>query len=101
MAKSFIEASTEIDDLVSKRNDLLVKISNTVASAIVGRVGDNKLNNLPNDVNNLLKDLSDAEKYQVMLHASITIAKHRAGNGSSRPEKSSSNSRSSLYDRFR
>ena len=99
MGKNFVEASTEIDDLVSQREQILIKIANSVASVIVDRANNNKLNGTARDVDNLLKDLSDSEKYRVMLHASISIAKHRANGGNKAENRSSS--RDTLFDRFK
>jgi Holliday junction resolvase RusA-like endonuclease len=98
MGKNFVEASTEIDELVSQREQILVKIANNVASAIVDRANNNKLNGTARDVDNLLKDLSDSEKYRVMLQTSISIAKHRANGGNKAENRSS---RDTLFDRFK
>ncbi len=98
MGKSFVEASTEIDDLVLQKDQILTKIANTVASAIADRANNNKLNGISKDVDNLLKDLSDAEKYQVMMFASIALAKHRAHGGNKAEARSAS--RDNLFDRF-
>ena len=78
MGKSFVEASTEIDDLVLQKDQILTKIANTVASAIADRANNNKLNGLSKDVDNLLKDLSDAEKYQAEKKAEAPAAEPEA-----------------------
>lgn len=97
MGKSFVEASTEIDELLNKKDELLSKIGNIVALAIVDRTNSNKLNSLQKDVDNLLKDMNDHEKYLVMLYATTAIAKNNA-NGGNMVHKSSS--RSDLFNRF-
>jgi hypothetical protein len=100
MAKNFIEAKTEIDDLIFKKKELLTKIANSAASAIVDRVNGGKTNSLTKDIDNLLEGLSDAEKYEVMKSACIAIAKHRGFNGKSSNNSSTSDSRSPLFGRF-
>lgn len=98
MGKSFVEASTEIDDLVTKRNETLTKIGNIVALAITDRANNNKVNGLQKDVDGLLKGLSDHEKYLVMLQASVLVAKNKAAGGNKAQHQSSS--RDSLFSRF-
>jgi len=102
MGKTFVEASTEIDDLISKKNEILIKIGNSVAAAIVDRANNNKINllsGLSKDVNNLLKDLSDHERYIVMLHAACTIAKSKSAGGN-KASNTQSSSRENLFSRF-
>ena len=96
MGKNFVEAQTEIDDLVSQKNEIMVKISNNVAAAVLDRARGGNLKGIGRDIDNLLKDLSDEEKYRVMVSATVAIAKNRAASSSS----NSSSGRDSLFSRF-
>lgn len=98
MGKNFMEAGTEIGDLVQQRNDILRKIANNVAAAILDRMKSGKTGSLRRDVDNLLNDLSDKEKYEVMVQVAVIMAK----SGSSNKQSDKSERRSDpLFNRFK
>ena len=98
MGKNFMEAGTEIGDLVQQRNDILRKIANNVAAAILDRMKSGKTGSLRRDVDNLLNDLSDKEKYEVMVQVAVIMAK--SGSSNKQSDKSERHS-DPLFNRFK
>lgn len=103
MAKNFMEAGTEIDALINQKRDINKKIGINVAAAIISRVNSGKdTSSLARDIDNLLGNLSNDEKYQVMVLAAVEVAKVNANrsSGGNNHNRSRSSERSSLFDRF-
>ena len=103
MAKNFVEARTEIDNIINARRDTIKKIGSIVAAAITSRVNSGKdTSTLTRDIDNILADLPDNEKYQVMVLAAVEVAKVNANrsSGGNNQNRSKSSERSSLFDRF-
>lgn len=74
MAKNFTEASTYVDDLITKKDDILSKISNETAEAIICRMRDGKPN-VEADVKNLISDLPVEDQNVVLLRIIQNMAK--------------------------
>ena len=77
--KNFMEAGTEIEALVDKKNQCLVKISNILAEACMTRAKNGKLNSIENDINNLIASLPAEDQVVVLRKLSVTLTNQLSG----------------------
>lgn len=77
--KNFMEAGTEIEALIDKKMQCLVKISNTLAEACITRAKNGKLNSIENDINNLIASLPAEDQVIVLRKLSVTLTNQLSG----------------------
>ena len=81
--KNFMEAGTEIDALVSKKEQCLEKISNVLAEACITRAKNGKINSLENDIKNVISQLPDEDKIVVLEKLAVILSSQISGGKSS------------------
>ena len=87
---NFMEAGTEIQGLLDKKKQILIKVSNEIATACVTRARSNSVNeNIVKDVFNLIEDFPLEDQRDILLMVSYKSASQISGTN-----KSSNNSRS-------
>ena len=92
MAKSMIEATTEIDALVAKKNEINSKIARLIAEAIITKAKNGKTDNVQKDIATFMNSLhgfSDSDKIDILAEAIAVVIKNAVGTSYS----SKSNSR--------
>ena len=96
--KNFMEAGTEIDALIIKKDQCLVKISNILAEACITRVKNGKTGHLENDIDNLIKSLPETDQVIILRKLAVTLASQIGGNSkpSTNSEKTT-NKRSDIF----
>lgn len=77
--KNFMEAGTEIDAMISKKDQCLVKISNILAEACVTRANSGKMNSLETDIANLINPLPAQDQIIVLKKLAVTLASQITG----------------------
>lgn len=79
--KNLTVATTEIQELVDKRNKILEKTANILSEVIIGRAVSRKGSRTANieDIEKSIKDFSLEEQKQILLNMVVTIATSSAG----------------------
>jgi len=77
--KNFMEAGTEIDAMISKKDQCLVKISNILAEACVTRARSGKTNSLETDITNLINSLPAEDQIVILKKLTVTLATQLSG----------------------
>lgn len=72
--KNFMEAGTEIDAMISKKEQCLVKISNILAEACITRATTGKINSLETDISNLISSLPAEDQILILKKLTVTMA---------------------------
>lgn len=94
MGKNFMEAGTEIDGTITKIDECLNRISNSIAEACVDRVKSDKVGNgMSNDIKKLISDLPQEYQTQVLLGAITALCRNFSGGGSTKPSSKQSGNR--------
>lgn len=104
---SFSTASTQIRDLISKRETILQNVASAIAGAIIerqqkqGLSGQHKENTIT-DIKKLLAPFSAEEREIILTSALIAVASNgKFGAGSNRKESSYSDDFSDMFKRRR
>lgn len=90
--KNFMEAGTEIEGIIDKKDQCLSKIANVLAEACVTRAKNKKFGNIEKDIDNLINSLPLEDQVVVLRRLSVNLA-HQISGGS--PNRNSNNSGSS------
>lgn len=77
--KNFMEAGTEIDAMISKKEQCLVKIANILAEACVTRAKSGKVNSLETDISNTIASLPAEDQVLILKKLSVTLATQISG----------------------
>lgn len=87
----FTTASQEIQDLVTKRNQIIKKAAGIIADAVKTRANSGRLDNrTKQDIANMLKSFSDEESVAILTEALVSIAGFSGTNNSGNSRKSGS-----------
>lgn len=87
----FTTASQEIQDLVTKRNQIIKKAAGIIADAVKTRANSGRLDNrTKQDIANMLKGFSDEESVAILTEALVSIAGFSGTNNSGNSRKSGS-----------
>ena len=87
----FTTASQEIQDLVTKRNQIIRKTAGIIADAVKTRANSGRLDNrTKQDIANMLKSFSDEESVAILTEALVSIAGFSGTNNSGNSRKSGS-----------
>ena len=87
----FTTASQEIQDLVTKRNQIIKKAAGIIADAVKTRANSGRLDNrTKQDIANMLKDFSNDEKVAILTEALVSIAGFSGTNNSGNSRRSGS-----------
>lgn len=79
----FTTASQEIQDLVTKRNQIIKKAAGIIADAVKTRANSGRLDNrTKQDIANMLKGFSDEESVAILTEALVSIAGFSGTNNS-------------------
>lgn len=71
----FTTANQEIQDLISKRNQIIKKAAGIIADAVKTRANSGRLDSrTKQDINNMLKDFSNEEKVAILTEAIVSVA---------------------------
>ena len=71
----FTTAKQEIQDLISKRNQIIKKAAGIIADAVKTRANSGRLDGrTKQDINNMLKDFSNEEKVAILTEAIVSVA---------------------------
>ena len=102
MSETFVTASTQIGDLVRKREQIIEKTAGLVSEVIMGRVNDGNLaRSNEKDVLNLIKDFSVEEQNIILVKALIITGMNSSSSSSSNDIFESARKRGSRSDLFR
>lgn len=89
MAKNFMEAGTEIEEQLEKRDKCLSNVSTIIVEAIIARIQSGKAGaGIKSDVQNLIKGLPLEDQIAILSEALSKLASNVSGGGSK--EKTSS-----------
>lgn len=79
--KNLSVATTEIQELVDKRNKILEKTANILSEVIIGRAASGRGSKTANieDIEKSIKDFSLEDQKQILLNMVVTIATSSAG----------------------
>lgn len=87
----FTTASQEIQDLVTKRNQIIRKTAGIIADAVKTRANSGRLDNrTKQDIANMLKGFSDEESVAILTEALVSIAGFSGTNNSGNSRRSGS-----------
>lgn len=87
----FTTASQEIQDLVTKRNQIIKKAAGIIADAVKTRANSGRLDNrTKQDIANMLKGFSDEESVAILTEALVSIAGFSGTNNSGNSRRSGS-----------
>lgn len=87
----FTTASQEIQDLVTKRNQIIKKAAGIIADAVKTRANSGRLDNrTKQDIANMLKSFSDEESVAILTEALVSIAGFSGTNNSGNSRRSGS-----------
>ena len=87
----FTTASQEIQDLVTKRNQIIKKAAGIIADAVKTRANSGRLDNrTKQDLANMLKGFSDEESVAILTEALVSIAGFSGTNNSGNSRRSGS-----------
>lgn len=87
----FTTASQEIQDLVTKRNQIIKKAAGIIADAVNTRANSGRLDNrTKQDIANMLKDFSNDEKVAILTEALVSVAGFSGTNNSGNSRRSGS-----------
>lgn len=87
----FTTASQEIQDLVTKRNQIIRKTAGIIADAVKTRANSGRLDNrTKQDIANMLKSFSDEESVAILTEALVSIAGFSGTNNSGNSRRSGS-----------
>ena len=87
----FTTASQEIQDLVTKRNQIIKKAAGIIADAVKNRANSGRLDNrTKQDIANMLKGFSDEESVAILTEALVSIAGFSGTNNSGNSRRSGS-----------
>ena len=90
MGKNFMAAGTEISALVDKKEEVLIKIGNTIAEVLTNSDYHSvSPKQLDKDISNLTNDLTDSDKAEVYKQALIALTLFKGGKEKSKPYKES------------
>lgn len=71
---NFTTAASEIQNLTSKRNQIIKKAGGIIAEAIKDRTASGRLDGrTKNDIMNMIKEFSDEEKAEILVEALVII----------------------------
>lgn len=74
MAENFMSAITQIEDLVTKKNQIIDKVAGLLSEAIIDRIKSGTLNkSTQRDVMNAIKGFSTEEQVQILSRAIIYV----------------------------
>lgn len=87
----FTTASQEIQDLITKRNQVIKKAAGIIADAVKTRANSGRLDNrTKQDIANMLKGFSDEESVAILTEALVSIAGFSGTNNSGNSRRSGS-----------
>ena len=87
----FTTASQEIQDLVTKRNQIIKKAAGIIADAVKTRANSGRLDNrTKQDIANMLKGFSDEESVAILTEALVSITGFSGTNNSGNSRRSGS-----------
>lgn len=98
--KNFMEAGTEIDALIAKKNQCLDKIANVLAEACVTRAKNGKTNSLEQDISNVIKHLPVEDQNYVLKKLVVVISSQITGGKKSSNDDNSRQSQGRKNDIF-
>lgn len=93
MSKTMIEATTEIDALVAKKNEINSKIARLIAETIITKAKKGMNDNIQKDIGTFMNSLhgfSDTDKISILAEAITVIIKNTAGTSYHSSSKSNS-----------
>lgn len=93
MSKTMIEATTEIDALVAKKNEINSKIARLIAETIITKAKKGMNDNIQKDIGTFMNSLhgfSDTDKIAILAEAITVIIKNTAGTSYHSSNKSNS-----------
>lgn len=96
--KNFMEAGTEIEAMIEKKEQVLTKIANILAEACVTRAKNKKFGNIEVDINNTIKTLPAED--QVVVLRKLSVALTHQISGGKKSDDSRNNSSSGRYNIF-
>lgn len=94
MSKTMIEATTEIDALVAKKNEINSKIARLIAETIITKAKKGMSDNIQKDIGTFMNSLhgfSDTDKIAILAEAISVIIKNTAGTSYSSSKSNSRN----------
>ena len=111
MGENFMSAITQIEDLVSKKKQIIDRAASLLAEAVLDRIRTGALSkNSERDIKNAIKSFSDEEQTEILTKAMIYIGMNISKNNSSnvdddydyhRPKSGKKmKSRSDLFGRY-
>lgn len=87
----FTTASQEIQDLITKRNQVIKKAAGIIADAVKTRANSGRLDNrTKQDIANMLKGFSDEESVAILTEALVSIAGFSGANNNGNSRRSGS-----------
>jgi hypothetical protein len=83
MGETFMSANTQIDELVSKKKQIIERAASLLAEAILDRIKTGNLTrNTEKDVMNSIRNFSDEEQIQILSKAIILVGMNNTSKGS-------------------
>lgn len=83
MGETFLTANTQIDELVSKKKQIIERAASLLAEAILDRIKTGNLTrNAEKDVMNSIRNFSDEEQTQILTKAIILVGMNNTSKGS-------------------
>ena len=93
MAKNFMEAGTEIEEYIDKRNKCLTNIGTIIVEAVSARIANNKpTNNMKDDIMKLISSLPKEDQVEILSYVVVKLSRTLGGGSQSRDKKSSPSS---------
>lgn len=87
----FTTANQEIQDMVTKRNQIIKKVAGILADAVKSRANSGRLDSrTKTDIFNMLKDFSSEEKIAILTEALVSVAGFSGTNNGGNSRRSGS-----------
>lgn len=87
----FTTASQEIQDLVTKRNQIIKKAAGIIADAVKTRANSGRLDDrTKQDITNMLKDFSNEERVAILTEALVSVSGFSGTNNRANTRRSGS-----------
>ena len=93
MAKIFMEAGTEIEGMIEKKNQCLVKIANVLTDACITRGQNGKINSLETDISNVIRSLPLEDQVVILRKVTVALTSQISGGKSSNDDNRRSHTR--------
>lgn len=94
---NFMTAGTEIDAMISKKEQCLQKIANSLAEACIERGKDGKVSsNMPGDIYKLIQDLPSDDQIKVLCAALSSVSGSLNG-GNRKPNRTNKDTHADYF----